>query len=53
LAVLLPTDSPDAVTVAAKITHYGRFSYLIFRDGQNRDKGSWEPADSPVLHRWK
>ena len=53
LAVLLPTDSEDSVTVAAKITHYGRFSYLIFRDGQNRDKGSWEPADSPVLHRWK
>lgn len=53
LAVLLPLASPDAANVAAKITHYGRFSYLIFRDGQNRDKGSWEPADSPVLHRWK
>jgi hypothetical protein len=52
LAVLLPIDSPDAANVAAKITHYGRFSYLIFRDGQNRDKGSWEPADAPVLHRW-
>jgi len=53
LAVLLPIDSPDAANVAAKITHYGRFSYLTFRDGQNRDKGSWEPADSPVVHRWK
>jgi Peptidase family M1 domain len=53
LAVLLPIDSPDAANVAAKITHYGRFSYLIFRDGQNRDKGSWETADSPVVHRWK
>ncbi|HSO61651.1 MAG TPA: M1 family aminopeptidase, partial [Desulfobacterales bacterium] len=53
LAVLLPIASPDAANVAAKITHYGRFSYLIFRDGQNRDKGSWEPADSPVVHRWK
>jgi hypothetical protein len=53
LAVLLPIDSPGAANVAAKITHYGRFSYLVFRDGQNRDKGSWEPAGSPVLHRWK
>ena len=53
LAVLLPIDFPDAANVAAKITHYGRFSYLIFRDGQNRDKGSWEPADSPVVYRWK
>ena len=53
LAVLLPIDSPVAANVAAKITHYGRFSYLIFRDGRNRDNGSWEPADSPVVHRWK
>jgi len=53
LAVWLPMGSPDAADVAAKITHYGRFSYLIFRDGRNRDKGSWDPADSAVLHRWK
>jgi hypothetical protein len=53
LAVWLPMGSPEAASVAAKIPHYGRFSYLIFRDGRNRDKGSWEPADSPVLHRWK
>jgi hypothetical protein len=53
LAVLLPISSPDAANVAAKITHYGPFSYLIFRNGQNRDKGTWDPADSPLLHRWK
>lgn len=53
LAVFLPLASPDAVNVAAKITHYGRFSYLFFRDGRNSDKGSWKPADSPVLYRWK
>jgi hypothetical protein len=53
LAVLHPLASPDAAKVAAKITHYGRFSYLLFRDGQNHEKGSWEPADSPVLYRWK
>ena len=53
LAVFLPLASPNAATAAAKITHYGRFSYLVFRDGQNREKGSWEPADSPVRHRWK
>jgi aminopeptidase N len=53
LAVLLPTGSPEAANVAAKITHYGRFSYLTFRDGRNHDKGVWEPADSPVVHRWE
>jgi hypothetical protein len=53
LSVWLPMGSPDAPSVAAKIPHYGRFSYLIFRDGQNRGKGSWETADSPVSYRWK
>jgi aminopeptidase N len=53
LAVLLPIDSPEAASLAAKIPHYGRYSYLIFREGRNRDKGTWEPADSPLRHRWK
>jgi hypothetical protein len=53
LAVLHPLASPDAAKVAAKITHYGRYSYLVFRDGQNHEKGAWEPADSPVGYRWK
>jgi len=52
LAVLLTRPSREAESIAAKITHYGRFSYLIFRDSQNRDQGSWESTDSPVRHRW-
>jgi hypothetical protein len=52
LAVLWPGPPAAAESAAAKITHYGRFSYLTFKDGQNRDKGSWEPSRSPTVHRW-
>jgi hypothetical protein len=52
LATLLAPSSREAENIAAKITHYGRYSYLIFRDSQNRVKGSWEQTDSPVLYRW-
>jgi hypothetical protein len=52
LAVFWPGPPAAAESAAAKITHYGRFSYLTFKDGQNRAKGSWEPSRSPVVHRW-
>jgi hypothetical protein len=52
VAVFLPGPAAVAESAAAKITHYGRFSYLTFKDGQNRDKGSWEVTRSPVVHRW-
>jgi hypothetical protein len=51
LALLLPLSPPHAERVAAKITHYGRYSYLIFQGDQNRAKGSWPVADSPVSLR--
>jgi hypothetical protein len=53
LAVFLPGPAAAAETAAGKITHYGRYSYLTFRDGQNRDKGTWEVTQSPVIHRWE
>jgi hypothetical protein len=53
LAIFLAPSSREAESAVAKITHYGRYSYLIFRDGQNRAKGSWEPTDSPILYRWE
>ena len=52
VAVFVPGPPAAAETAAAKITHYGRFSYLTFKAGQNRDKGSWETTRSPVVHRW-
>ena len=52
VAVLLPLGPEGAETAAAKITHYGRFSYLTFRNGVNRGKGFWPVAASPVVIRW-
>jgi hypothetical protein len=53
LGMFLPLTSADAKTVAAKITHYGRYSYLVFSGAQNRVKGIWPVEASPVVHRWE
>ncbi len=52
VAVFLPPAAGQAEAVAAKITHYGRFSTLVFVDGQNREKRVLLPQHSPVVHRW-
>ena len=52
VAVFLPLAQADAALVARKITHYGKASYLVFRDGANQAKGTWPAARSPVVHTW-
>ncbi len=52
VAVFLPLAQADAALVARKITHYGKTSYLVFRDGANQAKGTWPAARSPVVHTW-
>lgn len=42
-------NSAAAIRDAARrIPHYGRYSYLVFRDGQNLIKATWEPSESPL-----
>jgi hypothetical protein len=53
VALYLPPPGPQAEAVAAKITHYGRFGYLVFEDGQNREKKVLPPEHSPVVHLWR
>jgi len=51
-AVFLPL-SPEAANAAGrKIPHYGKYSYLAFSAGNNRDKGTWVVTDSPAVHRF-
>jgi len=38
---------------ARKITHYGKYSYLVFREGRNIAKGSWPMENSPLERRWQ
>ena len=51
-ALFLPLSSLQAEMVARKITHYGKYSYLAFQNGKNRDKGFWSLNQSPLEFRW-
>ena len=48
IALLHPLSPTAADDVIYKIPHYGRYSYLAFRDGQNRAKGTWTVKQSPM-----
>ena len=53
IAVFLPlSEEADAGQVARLVTHYGKYSYLIFHQGRNRVKGTWPVSASPVVYRW-
>jgi aminopeptidase N len=47
-AYFLPGSVFAAKDVARRISHYGRYSYLFFRDGKNLSKATWKPNDSPL-----
>jgi hypothetical protein len=53
LAVFHPLSGNDSERVVRKVPHYGRYSYLAFRDGVNQEKGLWPVDHSPLLHEWK
>ena len=47
--VLFAGLSSDAIkSVGFKIPHYGKYSYLVFADGKNVDKGTFAVANSPM-----
>ena len=48
IAYFLPGSVAAARDTARRIPHYGRYSYLVFRDGQNRVKATWEPDNSQL-----
>jgi len=52
VALFWPLTPSYAEIAARKITHYGKYSYLVFQRGQNRVKGVWPVVDSPLIHRW-
>lgn len=50
-SLFLPLPGADAasrVAAGRKITHYGRYGYLVFTQGANRVKGSWDAAASEL-----
>ncbi len=48
----LPGSAAAAKDTARRIPHYGRYSHLAFRHGQNFVRSTWEPARSPLKHRF-
>ncbi len=52
MALFLPLSSQQADRVARKVTHYGKYSYLAFENGKNREKGFWPIEQSPLEYRW-
>jgi hypothetical protein len=53
VALYMPLSADYAEIVAAKITHYGRYSYLAFQKGKNKAKGFWPVDTSPLIYRWR
>ncbi|MEN8690301.1 MAG: hypothetical protein AB1Z20_09370, partial [Desulfobacterales bacterium] len=52
VAMFLPVEGTDLETVvrtARKITHYGRYGRLSFKDGVNTGKGVGEISGSPLV----
>ena len=52
VAVFHPLSLEYAEDVAKKLTHYGRYSYVVFREGRNQVKGVWPVKESPLIHEW-
>ncbi len=52
MALFMPLSPQYADIVAAKITHYGKYSYLVFQNGKNQAKGFWPMESSPLVYRW-
>jgi len=52
-ALYMPLSSEYADVVAAKITHYGKYGYLVFQNGTNSAKGSWPVDASPLVYKWQ
>jgi len=53
LALFLPLSEKHNREVARKITHYGRYSYLVFREGRNEVRGTWPVTESPLVYEWE
>ena len=51
-ALFFPLSSRFADIVARKITHYGKYSYLIFQGAKNQMKGTWPVTESPLIYSW-
>lgn len=52
-AYYLPGSVTAALDTARRISHYGRYSALVFRGGRNVVKSTWKPDQSPLMLLFK
>jgi len=52
-ALFMPLSPEYSDGVARKITHYGKYSYLAFKNGTNHDKGFWPVEKSPLVYEFE
>lgn len=52
MGLFIAQDFADANSISAKIPHYGKYSYLVFRKADNQIKGTWPVEYSPLQVRW-
>ncbi len=51
-AAVIWGGSPEAVrAVASRLTHYGKYSYLVFERGRSIARGEWKVTSSPMSVR--
>lgn len=48
IALFLGSNSDTIKNLGFKIPHYGKYSYLVFADGKNIEKGVFEITDNPL-----
>ena len=51
-AVFIPGRLDPAKSLSTKIPHYGKYSYLVFKETRNQVKGTWTITDSPLSVQW-
>lgn len=51
-AIFLPLSKNAAAASLRKIPHYGRYSLLVFQQGANQMKTTWQPKKSPLIHEF-
>jgi hypothetical protein len=53
MGLFLPLSPEAAMNAVRKISHYGKYSYLVFRRGVNQEKGTWPVNSSPLVHEFE
>lgn len=53
MALFLPLSKKYVGHVARIVTHYGNYSYLVFREERNQVKGIWPISESPLTFQWE